>query len=652
MYHIESLLSARLFLVPRLIGDKLYFISNLNGRNSLYVMDHGGSVPLPLLPPQIALQNPHHMNGVSFAVFPKLGKILVMLDQNGDENYQPVFIPIDGGYPEPFQPDVFSSGDGVASSVSAWGEDLERNLIYMLVQSRTEALFTAYQANLATGELIELGRSMFGGYPAALNADHTQFILVEGYGAGDQALFRKNLVDTERTLLFGKPLTARQPGEKVDLIAINGLAFACGDQGLLFNSAMFADTYITAYMPLAAPDQIQQVPIIGLVHEGMGELEDVVHLVDRRYLLTYNIDGCSWLYEAEFDEADLTLHILHTLVGEGELANGVLEAINYDKADDRYALSFATAVSPTQLYTIEGQTRNVIRHTNEAILGINPDLLAAGEDASYDSFDGLRISARLYLPAPALGYAEPHPVIYYIHGGPQSQERPDFAWFSMPLIQFLTLNGFAVFVPNVRGSTGYGFNYMKKVDHDWGGQDRLDHVHAMTEILPRDARLDSKRAAVIGRSYGGYMTLTLVGRHPELWQAGVDMFGPYDLLTFADRVPETWKPFIKLTVGDPETEQDFMRERSPKTYMSQLACPLLVIQGKNDPRVIELESKELVDALREMGKDVDYIMLGDEGHDILKFENKVMVYNAITDFFKTQLQKGRNITEKMPSAAG
>ena len=96
----------------------------------------------------------------------------------------------------------------------------------------------------------------------------------------------------------------------------------------------------------------------------------------------------------------------------------------------------------------------------------------------------------------------------------------------MPLIQFLTLNGFAVFVPNVRGSTGYGLSYTKWVDHDLGGQDRLDHVHAMTEILPQDTRLDVKRAGVIGRSYGGYMTLTLATRHPELWKAAVDMFGP------------------------------------------------------------------------------------------------------------------------------
>jgi dipeptidyl aminopeptidase/acylaminoacyl peptidase len=269
------------------------------------------------------------------------------------------------------------------------------------------------------------------------------------------------------------------------------------------------------------------------------------------------------------------------------------------------------------------------------VLGIPEEHLSPGEDASFTSYDGLRVSARLYLPAAALGFEGPRPLVYYIHGGPQGQERPDFAWFSMPLIQFLTLRGFAVFVPNVRGSTGYGLSYTKHVDRDWGGNDRLDHVHAMTEILPHDKRVDTSRAAVVGRSYGGYMTLTLAGRHPELWKAACDMFGPYDLITFSERIPETWKPYFKLVIGDPEDPKDreFLVERSPKTHLGNLACPMLVIQGRNDPRVVAAESEDLVDTLRKQGKEMELLIFEDEGHDVLKYENRVACYNAITDFF-------------------
>ena len=228
-----------------------------------------------------------------------------------------------------------------------------------------------------------------------------------------------------------------------------------------------------------------------------------------------------------------------------------------------------------------------------------------------------------------------------MHGGPQSQERPNFAWFSMPLVQILTLQGFAVFVPNVRGSTGYGLRYTKLVDRDWGGQDRLDHVFAMTDVLPRDPRIDVDRAGVVGRSYGGYMTLMLAGRHPELWQAAVDMFGPYDLLTFMERIPETWKPYFALSVGDPETNRDFLVERSPRSYVSDISCPLLVIQGQNDPRVVERESRDLVEELQTAGQSVDYLVFEDEGHDVLKLENRVRCYEAIVGFFSDHLASPR-----------
>jgi dipeptidyl aminopeptidase/acylaminoacyl peptidase len=360
-----------------------------------------------------------------------------------------------------------------------------------------------------------------------------------------------------------------------------------------------------------------------------------------RFAVTYNIDGSSWLYEGEFNEKKLVLKLKHVIVGEGPLANGVLEHSHYDKYEDIFTVSFSSAVSPSQIYTIEGKKRNeIVMHTAEKVLGIQEGLLSSGEDASFTSFDGIRVSARLYFPAPQLGYKGKRPLVYYIHGGPQSQERPDFAWFSMPLIQFLTLRGFAVFVPNVRGSTGYGLSYTKHVDRDWGGKDRLDHVHAMTTVLSKDKRVDTSRAAVVGRSYGGYMTLTLAGQHPELWKAACDMFGPYDLLTFSDRIPETWKPYFKIALGDPEIpeEKAFLVERSPKTHLNKMTCPMLVIQGRNDPRVVSKESEDLTAELRKKGKKIELLVFEDEGHDVLKYYNRVACYNAITDFFAKYLK--------------
>ena len=621
-------------MAPQLVLDRLYFLSNLSGRLSLYTMRYGGGIPEPLLPSDIAMQNPQLLGGYSYYVFPLIDKILVMLDKDGDENYQPMVIPMDGGFPEPAfgnQLDPYR--------VHCYHCYPDEQLIYLSAESRSEQITKTFQGDLATGTLIELAGSPWGSYPGGIKHDHSKVILIDGYTVGDNVIYLWIRGGGERQLLYGVPIEQRTPGQEVPLNSITACQFT-PDNGLLFETSLFSDTFGLGYLKLTDPQNIKPVSITGFTHSGFGEYVGLEHLRGNRYAFTYNIDGCSWLYEGEFFEESLSVKLDHIICGHGLLSNGVIEGYTYDKTSDRYALTFSTATLPTQIYTVEGKDRTaIIRHTNEHILGVPYEYLSPGEDASFTSFDNTRISARLYLPAPVLGFIPPRPLIYYIHGGPQGQERPDFAWFSMPLIQFLTLQGFAVFVPNVRGSSGYGLNYMKQVDHDWGGKDRIDHVFAMQSVLPQDKRLDITHAGVVGRSYGGYMTLIQAFRYPELWKAAVDMFGPYDLITFIERLPETWKPYFKIAIGDPEKETDriFLNERSPKTYINNLSCPLFVIQGKNDPRVIEAESRDVVENLRATGKIVEYLMFENEGHDVLKHENRVNCYNSIANFFKKYL---------------
>lgn len=630
MIRIEALLSARLFLRPKLVDKKIYFLSNLSGKNSLYVMDYGGSVPQPLLPPDITLQNPHLIGGKSFEVFKNLERILVMIDQDGDENYLPMQIPITGGFPESAFKGFFNH-----SRCHLGFTDVDNNLCIIIAESRLEGIVRTYLCRLDDQSVEEIYSSPYGGYPAVINDDWTRMILVEGYQLGDTVayLWEKG---KDLRVLYGKPIEERVEGEEVDLVAFGNGFFTEDDQGVVFYNAIFQDTYGLGYLSLNHPDEVIEIPINGLAHGGVGELTDLDSLDNGNYFLEFNIDGVSWAYEALYDPDEHQMLAVNTLVGEGVLSEGVLESVKHDKESDKYCVAFSSARTPTQIFTIEGEDRDrLTQHTQEVILGVSQDMMSPGEDYSFQSFDELRVSARLYMPSQSLGFTEKRPLIYYIHGGPQGQERPDFSWFSMPLIQFLTMNGFAVFVPNVRGSTGYGLSYTKFVDRDWGGRDRLDHVHAMTEVLPNDHRLDMSRAGVVGRSYGGYMTLTLAGRHPELWASAVDMFGPYDLVTFSERIPPTWKPYFQIVLGDPNKESDlaFLKDRSPKTYIENITCPLLVIQGRNDPRVVADESEDLVAHLNDIGKNVEMLLFEDEGHGVEKYENKVTCYNAITNFF-------------------
>jgi len=627
---LEALLSGRLFLQPQLTSGRLYFISNLSGRLSLYAMDEDGGVPEPLLPPQLALQNPELVEGYSFYVVPELGRIVVMIDHDGDENYEPFLVPIEGGFPEPLAPDVFGAHRSHLVTI-----DPDAEIAYFAGESREEPLIRALRCNLGSAEVETLAESTYGAFPLAYSPDHSRVVLLDQYLLGDSLLYEPDGAGGRR-ILHGTPLEEREEGREYPLSGIRSAHVTASAAAILVVTTVFDDAGSPGYLALDGATEIEPVQVEGVGHSGLGELEELEHLEDDRYAAIFNIDGCSWAYDARFDEASRRLKLERCLVGEGELSDGVLHGLDLDRSSGRFAIAFSTATKPTQLYVLEPGADPAPR-TRERALGLAPELLAAGEDASFDSHDGLRVSARLYLPSKELGYEGPRPLVYYVHGGPQGQERPDFAWFSIPLIQILTLEGFAVFVPNARGSTGYGLEYAKRVDRDWGGQDRLDHVYAMEEILPQDDRVDVARAGVVGRSYGGYMTLTLAGRHPELWRGAVDMFGPYDLLTFMDRLPVTWKPYFALALGTPEDDRDFLVERSPRTHIRNISCPLLVIQGKNDPRVVAAESRDLADELRGAGKEVEYLQFDDEGHDVLKLPNRVRCYSAIVRFFSEHL---------------
>jgi hypothetical protein len=270
---------------------------------------------------------------------------------------------------------------------------------------------------------------------------------------GDVVLYEMDEAG-ERRMLYGTPIEERDPEASH---AASGFRSAYGTatgQGVLLTTTLYDDRGSLAFLALDRPGELEPVAISGLAHEGIGELEDLEQLEGDTYTLTYNIDGCSWVYVGAFDEEARSFTVERVLVGEGELEGGVLHGIDYDEASGRFVASFCTATTPTQLHLLPASDSRSVALTRERALGLAPELLSAGEDASFESHDGLRVSARLYLPSPELGFDGPRPLVYYVHGGPQSQERPNFAWFSMPLIQILTLEGFAVFVPNARGSTG------------------------------------------------------------------------------------------------------------------------------------------------------------------------------------------------------
>ena len=221
-------------------------------------------------------------------------------------------------------------------------------------------------------------------------------------------------------------------------------------------------------------------------------------------------------------------------------------------------------------------------------------------------------------------------MVLSIHGGPEYQERPAYNYNG--LYQYLLSRGIAVLAPNVRGSTGYGTAYQKLIHHDWGGDELKDF----------EPRAPISRHARLGRPGADRRLRRLlrrvrhaVVRQPPARPAGRPRWcivGPSNLVTFASSVPPTWRRLMAEWVGDVETERDFLLERSPITYADDIDTPLFVIQGANDQRVVQAESDQIVERLRDRGVDVRYDVYPDEGHGFAKRANEAKALSDAAEF--------------------
>jgi dipeptidyl aminopeptidase/acylaminoacyl peptidase len=292
------------------------------------------------------------------------------------------------------------------------------------------------------------------------------------------------------------------------------------------------------------------------------------------------------------------------------------------------ALIVSSPRRPPEAWIVETSSGRAWPVTDSRLGGLQEDDLVEIELVSFPTFDGREIPAWLYRP----NVEGKVPMVLSIHGGPEAQERPVY----QPLYQYLLSRGIGVLATNIRGSTGYGKSYQRLVQRDWGGGDMQDWEHAVKWLQQQDW-VDAQRVGVFGGSYGGFAVLTCVTRLPDYWAAAVDIFGPSNLVTFAKAVPPTWRRFIARFVGDPETEADFLMERSPITYVENVKAPLLVIQGATDPRVVKGESDQMVEKLRELGRDVDYVVFDDEGHGFTKRPNELKAYRLASEWLERHL---------------
>lgn len=291
-----------------------------------------------------------------------------------------------------------------------------------------------------------------------------------------------------------------------------------------------------------------------------------------------------------------------------------------------------TPTRPNELYLVDLETGETRQLTESRKVAIDETLLIEPEQVEIEAFDGRPIPALLFKP-----HGDgPFPAVLSLHGGPEAQERPGYTYRGF--YQFLLSRGIAVLAPNIRGSSGYGKSYQKLIHGDLGGNDVKDfescvrYLQSLSWVMP-------DKIGVYGGSYGGFAVLTCVSRLPDYWAAAVDIVGPSNLVTLVRSFPPTWRDMAKSTFGDPDTQEADMLQRSPITYVDQITTPLYVIQGANDPRVVQAESDAIVEKLRARGVDVKYDIYLDEGHGFTKVENDIKAMRDSGQFFIDHLLK-------------
>ena len=359
------------------------------------------------------------------------------------------------------------------------------------------------------------------------------------------------------------------------------------------------------------------------------DVEQVVLSADgRRLLWTLNESGRSQLHLRDNDQASLRV---------SGLPIGVIEYMKLSPDGQTLALRINSATAPAEVYILTlgavgmVSTPHLRRLTFGMLGGLTPAELVAPELTHYRTFDGREIPAWIYRPRGA-SESNPAPLVLSIHGGPEAQERVEYR----ALYQFLLSRGIGVLAPNIRGSTGYGKAYQKLIHRDWGGAELKD-IQAAADYARSLSWVNPRRLGVYGGSFGGFATLSAVTRLPDYWAAAVDIVGPSNLLTFVRSVPPTWRRMMAAWVGDPDADADLLRERSPITYVEQTRAPLLVLQGANDPRVVKAESDQMVETLRGLGREVEYVIFPDEGHGFTKRINLLRAYSLTANFFERHL---------------
>lgn len=538
----------------------------------------------------------------SIGYFPNDSRFMYTHDQGGNENNH-IYVWQDGKEKD------LTPGDKLKAQFLGWTQD--GRAFYIATNERDAKFFDIYKMDAQSYERKLLYKD------------------TEGYQFGD-------ISNDEKFIAFGKPNTTSDSDVYLYNVASKEMKNITPHQGDVTSSPATFDPS-SRYL-IYQTDEGGEFSYLARYDLTTGKKEPV-EKANWDIAFTYFSHNGKYRVVGVNEDARTKIKIYDRASGKAvalpPFPAGQITSVNISRSEKLMSFYFTGDYSPGNLYVYDFATKQVRKLTET----LNPEIDAADLVASkvirYKSFDGMEIPSILYKPQQASA-TNKAPALLWIHGGPGGQTRTGYSG----VIQYLVNHGYVILGVNNRGSSGYGKTFFTADDQKHGREPLWDCVEAKKYLATLDY-VDTSKIGIVGGSYGGYMVLAALAFKPEEFAVGVDLFGVSNWLRTLESIPPYWESFRKALykeLGDPKADRENLKAISPLFHADKITRPLMVLQGKNDPRVIKPESDEIVDAVKKKGGVVEYVVFDNEGHGFTKKANEIRGYKAILVFLDKYLK--------------
>lgn len=576
--------------------SKLLVTSNRSGIFNMYTIPTSGGEYTPITQSDSA-----SVYGVSF--FPEDERILYRMDNNGDEIFHLFVKNTDGSSKE-----LTTSVDARAS-FSGWAKD-KKSFFYQS-NERDKRFMDLYEMDIATFTPKLIYENEKGYSIESISDDKLFLALGKSINTNDGDLFVYN-VATKKLAKVNESLSANDAEE-----------FSSDNNSLFYTTDADAEfSYLMKY------------------DIATGKREKVLKK-SWDIMGSYTTENDTYRIVYTNEDAKNVIEITEIATGKKvalpDFGSKSITSVGFSADESMMRMYVGGSNMPSNLYVYDLTSKKLTQLTNTLNKNVNSDDLVAAKVIRYKSFDGTEIPAIYYLPKQASANAKV-PALVWVHGGPGGQSRQSFS----PLIQYLNNHGYAVLAVNNRGSSGYGKTFYKMDDLNHGEGDLQDCVEGKN-WLASQPEIDGDKIGIIGGSYGGYMTMAALTYTPEEFDVGVNIYGVTNWIRTLKNIPPWWESFkdaLYLELGNPHTADSVRLKRiSPLFHTDKVTKPLMVLQGAKDPRVLQIESDEIVAGVKKNGVPVEYLLFEDEGHGFVKKENQIEAYSGILKFLDVHLKK-------------